>query len=221
MTPFRQLLPRALPPLLLVALAGGVSVGVVTARTVPGVEVIQPFTVPLPSVSARAESAYAESGGLAFDALQASELFAGTLVGWLVSPDLVAGVYHRAQVRFPGTPSVRRLSRAFVAQKRGGSVVEVRFHARSADEGQALARAIREELEIRVAQFNSATRQLVFEARPGEPLVVPVRLSPVLRGLTASVVLFALSLSAVLLWDALRTPPAEVLLADPRKHVAI
>lgn len=220
MTPARQLLPRAVPPLFLIALAGGVSVALVTTRTVPGVDVVQPFTVPLPRVSPSAAPTDSGAGEVAFDALQASELFAGTLSGWLASPDLVAGAYRRAQVRFPGEPSVRRLGRAFVAQKRGGSVVEVRFRARSADEGQALARAITEELKTRIVQFNSATRQLVFEALPGEPLVVPVRLSPILRGLTASVVLFALGLSAVLLWDVLRVPPTDPALADTRAHMA-
>lgn len=205
MTPAVTLLRRAGVPLALATLAGGITAAVVTARSNPGVEVVQGFTVPVPSVAAGIRERTSAPTDLAFDALQSADLFAGTLTGWLASPDFVSVSYRRAGLRFPGGETVRRLSRAFAAQKRGGSIVEVRFRARTTEEAQVLARAVAEELQERVRTLNAATSSVVFQVQSGGPLIVPVSPSPLIRGLVAAFVVGFVGVNLVLLWDYLRT----------------
>lgn len=206
MTPAAVLLRRTLPPLLLMSAAAGIATGVVSAQKDPGVEVALTFTVPAPTRQETRESRSPNSTDeTTFEALQSAELFAQTLAGWLTSPDFVAAAYARAHVAFPGA-TVRRLSRAVTSVKHGGPVVEVRFRAHSSDDGRALARAIVEEIQGRTAAFNAATGGLIFRVTASDPLVIPVLVSPPLRGLVAALVAFVIGINLVLLVDFLRSP---------------
>ncbi len=209
MTPGPLLLKQTLIPLLLVSAAAGLTSAVIARRSAPGLDVSLSFTVPATSAP-RTVPAARTSGTeeTAFESLQAAELFAETLTGWLVGPDFVAEVYARAGVPVPQGASVRRLSRAFAAQKRGGQVADVRFHARSTEEARALAGAVRAEAEERTTQFNLAGQALTFRVLSGEPLLVPVPVSPPIRGAVAALVVFVSGFSLVLLWDFLRAPDA-------------
>lgn len=205
MTPAATLFRRTLVPLVLAATAAGIVAAAVTARSNPGVDVVHVFTVPVPTVSTDSRERGSSPGDLAFDALQAADLFGSTLTGWLSSSGFVASAYRRAGVAFPGGETVRHLSRAFIAQKRGGSIVEVRLHARSIEEAGALAGAVAGELTDRVRALNAATGSVMFQVQSGEPLIVPVRESPLLRGLLAAFIVGFVGVNLVLLRDYLRT----------------
>lgn len=202
MTPASLLLARSLGPLLVFSVAAGGVAAALAARTPAGVEVALGFVVPVPrDVSLRG------GGEPATDPVEATDLFVGTLTGWLSSPDFVARVYARASVA-PPVRSLRHLSRVFTAERRGGQVVGVRFRARTADDGARIARAVREELGERAQALQGGGAAFSFTVRAEEPLIVPVRVLPAIRGLVAGTVVFVLALNAVFLWDFLRAPPA-------------
>lgn len=201
MTPAAALVRRAGTPLLLSSLVGGVIAAFLAARQPPIVEVVQSFVVPL----AEAQGTRPDQG----NPVEATDLFVGTLTGWLTSPDFVAKAYERARVG--GAPSsVRSLSRAFVAQRRGGQVVDVRFQAALSADAQALARAVREEVAERASALTKGPSTPAFRVMALEPLVLPVRPQPLLRGLVAFIVLFFLGLNLVFFADFLRTPRADL-----------
>lgn len=206
MTPAPVLLRRTLPALVVASVIAGVATGSVTARSRPGVDVVRMFTVPVPSVEAPRGG---ERSPIPLDVFQASERFAGTVAGWLRSPDFVVAVYRRAQLVLPGQPSVRRLGRTIIVVQRGGTIVEARFRARTDEEARTLITAVTEELQSRVDAFNAASATLAFQVVPGDPLIVPALVSPLLRGAVAVVVVFVLGINLVLLRDLFRTPPAS------------
>lgn len=205
MTPAFLLLRRAVGPLALLSVVVGIVTGVVSARQNPGVDVALTLTVPSPTRQTLQQN---RSGApveeTAFEALQSAELFAQALSGWLTSPDFVAAAYRRANLTFPGA-SVRRLSRAFTAATRGGPVVDVRFRAPLAADGQALAQAVVAEIQERTTTFNTATGGLTFRVTASDPLVIPVLVSPLLRGLVAGIVAIVIGVNLILLRDFLRS----------------
>ncbi|TSC73049.1 MAG: Uncharacterized protein G01um101438_72 [Parcubacteria group bacterium Gr01-1014_38] len=207
MTPAVLLLRRTFGTLVLLSVAAGVTTGFVSARKNPGVDVALTLTVPLPTRQApQRDRSGGNVGETTFEALQSAELFAETLSGWLSSPDFVAAVYQRAGLKFPRA-TVRRLSRAFTAVKRGGPVADVHFHAPSAADGQALARAVITEIQERTTAFNAAAEDLTFRVTASDPLVAPVLVSPLLRGVVAGIVALVIGINLVLLNDFLRSPP--------------
>lgn len=206
MTPALVLLRRAVGPLTLVSVVAGLTTGIVSARQNPGVDVALTFTVPSPTRPAVRDVRPGAPEETAFEALQSAELFVQALSVWLTSPDFVAVVYRRANLTFPRA-TVRRLSRAFTAATRGGPVVDVRFRAPSQADGQALAQAAIAEIQERTTTFNTATGGLTFRVTASEPLVISVRVSPLLRGLVAGIVALVVGVNLVLLRDFLRSPP--------------
>jgi capsular polysaccharide biosynthesis protein len=135
----------------------------------------------------------------------ATDLFVGTLSGWLSSPDFAAKVYQRASLPAPAT-SVRKLGRVFTVQRHGGQVVGVRFRARTADDATRIANALRDEVGERSTALAAGSPTFAFRVSVGEPLVVPVRPYPALRGLISGIVILAVGLNAVFLRDFLRSP---------------
>lgn len=206
MTPAAILLRRTLVPLAGMAVVAGFVTAWITMRSSPGVEATLTFTIYPPEQALLRREEGGRSADTSFEILRAADLFTETVTGWLSGPDFVADVYQRARVEFPDV-SIARLSRAFAAQKRGGHVAAVRFHARSPEEARALATAATAELAERTEAFNREARSLSLHVAPSEPLIVPVRLSPAIRGATAGLVVFVLALNAVLLWDFVRTSP--------------
>ncbi|TSC64275.1 MAG: hypothetical protein G01um1014106_196 [Parcubacteria group bacterium Gr01-1014_106] len=205
MTPAHILLRRTLGPLLVLAALAGVITAIVSARTNPGVDVALTLTVPSPTRPAAGRDVSGDAKETTFEALQSAELFAYTLSGWMTSPEFTAAVYRRAEITFPKT-TVRRLSRAFAAVKRGGPVVDVSFRAQSDADGHALARALIAEMQARTAAFTAATGDSRFVVTASDPLVLAVRVSPFLRGLVAALVVGVLGVNLVLLKDVLRSP---------------
>lgn len=200
MTPGTVLLRRSVPPLVLVSLLAGVVAAGIAARQPERVDIALGFTVPLPE---ERRSAGANQVPTAVNPVEAATLFAETVAGWLASPDVIADAYRRANLPRP-QGSVRALARLVTAQQRGGQVVDVRFRARTPEEGRALAEALRETLAERAAALTDRTPLLPFRLEAGEPLIVPVRPQPMLRGLVATIVVFVIGINLVFLWDVLR-----------------
>lgn len=205
MTPAHVLLRRTIGPLLFLSIAAGVVTGIVSTRTNPGVDVALTLTAPSPTRASSARNSVGGTEDTTFEALQSAELFAYTLSGWITSPEFTAAVYRRAEVAFPQA-SIRRLSRAFTAVKRGGPVIDVSFRAQSEADGQALARALIAEIQARTAAFTAATGDSRFVVTASDSLVIAVRVSPILRGLVAAIVVGVLGVNLVLLRDFLRSP---------------
>ena len=209
MTPAPLLLRRTLVPLAVASAAAFAVAAGLAGRSSPGVEATFSFVVPLPPLEQRPASVSGGDRETSFEVLQAAELFAGTLTGWLSSADFAASSYARADIPFP-KPTIRRLGRAFVAQRRGGQILDVRFRARSAEEARTLARAVAAELEERARTLDPGASERGFRVVASEPLVVAVSVSPSIRGLVAAIVLFVLGVNGVLLWDLLRGSPARM-----------
>lgn len=214
MTPAVLLFRRFFGTLVLLSVVAGLVTGFVQSRMNPGVDVSLTLTVPSPTRQSvprdRSGDALWET---TFEALQSAELFAHALSGWLTSPDFVAAVYTRAGLTFPGA-TVRRLSRAFTAIKSGGPVVEVRFRVPSVEHGEALARAVIAEIQGRTTAFNAATGDLTFRVTASDPLVIPVLVSPPLRGLVAGIVTLVIGVNLMLLQDFLRSSPSAKATGD-------
>lgn len=202
MTPGPVLLRRSVPPLVLVSLLAGLVAAGVAARQPEWVEVALGFSVPLPE---ERRPAGAGAAPAAADPVEAADLFAQTVAGWLASPDVIADAYRRAGLPLP-EGGVRKLSRLVAAQQRGGQVVDVRFRARTVEEGQTLAAALRETLTERAAALTGQNPSLAFRLETSEPLVVPVRPQPATRGVVAAIVTFVFGVNLVFLWDVLRSP---------------
>lgn len=204
MTSAAVLLRRTLGPLVFLSLAAGVLAAIITSRTPPGVEVALTLTAPSPT-RASVRNAAGGTEDTTFEALQSAELFAYTLSGWTTSPEFTAAVYRRAGIPFPRA-SVRRLSGAFTAVKRGGPVIDVSFRTQSETDGQKLAQALVEEIQTRTAAFTAATGGLRFVVTASDPLVIVVQHSPLVRGLVAALVVGVLGVNLILLKDFLRSP---------------
>ena len=201
MTPITELLRRSLTTLLVLAVVAAVVTALVVPRLPRGVDVAQTFTVPIPR---RPPSGEYEFDG--FYALQATDLFAETLAGWLTSPDLASEAYRRAGLPQPAQ-SVRRLGRVFTARKRSGQLVEFSFRARSEDEAERLVREVGSLVRERTERFNEEGRSsLTFTVTQEHPLRIPVQRSAPLRALVAALVTFVLAANVLIFWDALRTP---------------
>jgi hypothetical protein len=204
MTPALQLLRTNSGRLLLLAAVSALCTAIVTSRLPRGVDVSLPFTIPVPG---RPLSGAYEYDG--YYALQATDLFAGTLAGWLTSPDLVADVYAKAGLAQPAR-SVRTLARVFTARKLSGQLVELRFHARTGEDAQRVAEHVTAIVHRRTEQFNKeGGTPLQFSVTSGEPLVLPVQRSVPLRALVGGLVAFVFGASALLLWDAARPPEGD------------
>ncbi len=204
MTPGPVLLRRSVPPLVVVSLLAGVVTAGITARQPERADVALGFAVPLPE---ERRPAGAGSAPGAADPVQAADLFTQTVAGWLASPDVIADAYRRARLPLPAG-NVRKLSRLVTAQQRGGQVVDVRFRTRTPEEGRVLAGALRDVLVERANALTGRNPALTFRLAGGEPLIVPVRPQPALRGLVAAVVVFVAGINLVFLWDVLRGPSA-------------
>jgi hypothetical protein len=200
MTPIRTLLRRSFSTLLLLAAAAALITAFLVPRLPKGVDVALTFTVPIPH---RPPSGEYEFDG--FYALQATDLFAETLAGWLTSPNFVAEVYRRTGLPQPAS-SVRRLNRVFTARKISGQLVELRFRARSEEEAHRLLTEITEVVAERTENFNEEGRaSLTFAITAENPLIIPVHRSAPLRALVAAIVAFVLAANVVVFWDVLRS----------------
>ena len=205
MTPVTALLRRTIVPVTLVGVGAGVLAAWITARQPAGVEATLTFTI-YPPVSEVLRRGTGERGDSVFETLRAADVFADTVAGWLSAPEFVAEVYRRAQHDVPQT-SISRLGRTFIAQKRGSQSASVRFRAPSSADAEALTKAAVAEVAERTDAFNRETQPLAFRVVAAEPLILPVRPAPLLRGAVAGMVAFIFALNAVLLWDILRESP--------------
>lgn len=197
MTPIPLLLRQWGRSIVLVAVLAAVVTAVLTTRLPRQVEVVQTLTIPVPDRPSTNE--YEFDG---YYALQATEIFADTLAGWLTSADLVAEAYDRAAMPRPAT-SVRRLARVFVARKVSGQLVELRFQtAREADARRLLQEVDRLIAERAVAFNESGRSALAFSIHPQDPLILPVQRSVPIRALVAALVAAGVFTSIVVFADA-------------------
>ncbi len=191
--------------MLVASAIAAVGTALIVSRLPPAVDLSMSFTIPVPDRPASGDYEYD-----GFYALQATDLFAQTLTGWLGSPEVVARVYEQAKLALP-TTSVRRLARLFTSRKLSGQLVEIRIRVQSDDEARRLASALAAVIEERVAAVNVAgQRGLTFHVVAGEPLIVPVPRSAMLRALTAFVVTTIVGLNLVILADAFKRVPGNL-----------
>lgn len=200
MTPVPLLLRRHAGSILLLAAVAAVVTAIVVPRLPPGVDAVLTFTVHIPE---RPPSGEYEFDG--FYALQATDLFAETLAGWMTSPQFVAEVYSRTGLPQPAA-SVRQLGRVFTARKVSGQLVELKFRARAADDAARLSREASIVLGQRTERFNAAGKgSQEFSAVSAEPLIIPVRRSAPLRALVSALITAVVAANILLFWDAMKT----------------
>jgi len=105
-------------------------------------------------------------------ALKATDEFGGTVAGWLKTPEVTQAVYKRAGLEL-SSPTLSSLSRKFKAVKISPNLVEIRFSAKTQDEGQKMAQAAGQIIAEKANLLNASSWQgISFLVVAGEPVVV-------------------------------------------------
>jgi len=157
------------------------------------------ITIPVPS---RPVTNNYEYDG--YYALQAADLFSGTLVSWFKSPDFVARIFSKAGVPLM-TKSIRNLEKVFSVRKVSGQFITVRFSVKNEKQATDLGEAISDNLKERVEQINtSGNHALVFSVLVGKPLVVLEQRDGFVDALIAGLVVLVFGFNAVIIIDAFK-----------------
>ncbi len=107
-----------------------------------------------------------------FYALQASDEFGNTVVGWLKTPEVASAINKNAGISSSGW-SLSSLSGRFKASKISSNLVEVRYGTRSEAEARQLAGAIGQIISDKTNLINTSSDQgIAFSVISGEPVIV-------------------------------------------------
>lgn len=108
-------------------------------------------------------------------ALQASNLFAETVVSWFSTPSIVQEIYRRAKVE-PKITSLDELASRFKTRKPSSQNIVIRFTADDRATAEALSTALTDVVRERTSALNqSADRKALFEIVSPEPVITEAR----------------------------------------------
>lgn len=108
-----------------------------------------------------------------FYSLQASELFAETVVSWFLSPEIVSDIFEGAGID-PGTENLREMSRIFDAEQLASQNVLVKFTTNSEEDADKLVASMKKVLAERTKILNEASGDDAnFAVIARDPITVP------------------------------------------------
>lgn len=96
-----------------------------------------------------------------FYAIQASEFFSRTLIGWIETPAIVLDIYDDAGITAP-TSSLSSLARLFKGTRIAPQVIQVEFKHNDATEADTIADSIITVIQREVDKENSATEDEAY-----------------------------------------------------------
>lgn len=146
-------------------------------------------------------------------ALQASNLFAETVVSWFATPSIVQEIYERAAVD-PRIRSIDELASRLKTRKPSSQNIVVRFREEQREDAAALVAALTDIAEERTAALNqSADRKALFELVTAKPVIVERRPNVLLAA--AAGLLAGLFISSLLVSLAAYLKPSTQLPGRP------
>ena len=105
-------------------------------------------------------------------AIQANDLFANTIVGWLKSPEIVVAIYKEAGVKFP-VKNLRKLEKFFKAFKTSPHSVEVKFKSKTKKDAQSIAKTVVSVLKKKTTTISRISQEeIVFSVVGSDPVIV-------------------------------------------------
>lgn len=138
-------------------------------------------------------------------ALQASDLFAQTVVSWFSTPSVLLEVYEHANID-PQIQSMNSLPSRFSVRKYSAQNIVVKFTETDTTRAGSIATSVADVLEQKAALLNQTSdNKALFEIIGGSPVVAPSRVNLPLVGVTAAVLSFALALFVVATRQYLRS----------------
>lgn len=127
-------------------------------------------------------------------ALQASDLFAQTVVSWFSTPSVLQEAYLAANLD-PNIDSVNSLPSRFRVKKYSSQNIVVRYTESTSERAAKVAQGIRSVMEQRTTVLNqSAEGKALFEIVGSTPVIAPVKVSPLLAGTIAFIAMAAISM---------------------------
>lgn len=131
-----------------------------------------------------------------FYAIQTSELFAEVVSNWFTSPNFVVDVLERAEID-TSEGNVKDFRGFFTSEQLASNLVEVRWGVDSPEDGGAITKSIRVEIDERLSE-NSEYEQ--FEVFADEPVIRLVRPNPVFFGIGGFLIgVFAMMLAVLVI----------------------
>lgn len=114
--------------------------------------------------------------------IQASDLFAQTVISWFLTPSVLFEIYDRADVD-PEIGTISEFSKRFTARKYSPQNLVVNFSETSKDRADDLSAAVVSVVEARSEELNTtADHQALFELKGSVPVVVRREYSLLLYG---------------------------------------
>ncbi|MFZ6035936.1 MAG: hypothetical protein ACOYUK_02245 [Patescibacteria group bacterium] len=139
-------------------------------------------------------------------AIQASDLFAQTVMSWFLTPSVLLDIYGQAGID-PAISSIEELTSRFKTRQYSPQNIVVRYQERDRDTAQKIAIAITDVVEKKGADANKNIEQeALFDVQGGVPVVVEKRPSIVLNAGIGLVAGFILSVVLAYSLDYLRRP---------------
>ena len=199
MTTFNELIRKWGKMIVVTAVLTMIATMIIVPRLPKKQSVSVDITIPVPSRSATDNYEYD-----GYYALQAADLFSGTIVGWFKSPDFVARIYKKANVPLV-TKSIRSLEKVFLVKKVSGQFITVKFSVKDEQQANDIGKAISDNIKERVEQINTnGNRSLVFSVLVGKPLVVLDQRDGFVDAVLAGFAVLVLGFNAVIIIDALK-----------------
>lgn len=107
-----------------------------------------------------------------FYSIQASDLFANSIVGWLKSPEVVMNIYKKANVDLP-FENLRKLEKKFKAFKTSSHSVEIKFKSKSQKNAQNISEAIESVLKEKAELIKKTSQEEIsFSIIGSEPVII-------------------------------------------------
>jgi len=132
-------------------------------------------------------------------ALQATDLFAQTVISWLATPSVLQEAYTAAKID-PEIKTVDSLPARFKVKKYSSQNIVVRFSERNEVRATELSRSIRQVMEQKASQLNqTADNKSTFEIVGTDAVVAPSKPSWLLWGAVALVLSFGFALTVAAL----------------------
>jgi capsular polysaccharide biosynthesis protein len=126
-------------------------------------------------------------------AIQASNLFAQTIMSWLMTPAFVLEVYQEAGVA-PAVQSLDKLGSHFSSQRLSPQNVAVRFKEKDEATAKKIGRALIDKVEKKSSEINKTSEgDSLFNVVGYEPVIAPYKLSVKLATLIGFIVGFLFS----------------------------
>ncbi len=176
--------------LILIIMVIGIGVSVVVAGTQPERTAVS-VSFAINRVNRDATTQYQYDG---YYALQASDLFAQTVVSWFSTPSVLREVYQQANLD-PEIQSINSLPSRFTVRKYSAQNIVVKFTERTDARAQTVATTLPKVMEDKATALNqSSDGKSQFDIVGGQPVIAPSKANLPLIVVAAVILSFALGL---------------------------